>query len=196
MSRSDGDPPKLLERILEIASKCFFLVAGVVLLVFSVTLVSMSVYRMASGIFGGGLLFSTLESTSLVIISIAIFDLSKFLIEEEVMRERELRSLSEARLSLNKFLTIIILAILLESIVLVFETKFENLKDLLYPSALMAVGVFALIGLGLFQRLTAEARITDPTADDTDFESGGSPARQPAGKANRYPDRSRMGRQG
>jgi hypothetical protein len=172
MTGSDENVPKIVERLLELASKCFFAVAGVVLLVFSMTLVGMSVVRIVRGFLEDGtLLFSTLESISLVIISIAVFDLSKFLIEEEVMRERELRSLSEARLSLNKFLTIIILAILLESIVLVFETKFENITHLIYPSGLMAVGVLALVGLGLFQRLTAEARVTDPTADDTEFDS-------------------------
>jgi hypothetical protein len=159
---------RLTSALLDFASKAFFTIAGVVLLIFAITLVSLAAYRLIEGfITETSLLIQTLESISLVVISIAVFDLSKFLIEEEVIRERELRSLSEARMSLTKFFTIIILAILLESIVMVFETKFENISDLLYPTALMAVGVFALIGLGLFQRLTAEAHTVDPTSDRT-----------------------------
>jgi hypothetical protein len=154
--------------LLDIASKIFFTIAGLVLLLFSATLVGMAIYRLYQGYFTSErLLFQTLESISLVVISIAVFDLSKFLIEEEVVRERELRSLSEARMSLTKFFTIIILAILLESIVVVFESKFDDVSDLLYPTALMGVGVFALIGLGIFQLLTAKARTIDPTSDRT-----------------------------
>ena len=54
------------------------------------------------------------------------------------------------------FVTIVIITLALESIVLVFETKLEDIQNLLYPTALMAVAVLALIGLGAFQRLSAE----------------------------------------
>jgi hypothetical protein len=40
--------------------------------------------------------------------------------------------------------------------VLLFETKLQNIRELIYPTLLMAVGVMALVGLGLFQRFSAQ----------------------------------------
>ena len=78
------------------------------------------------------------------------------LVEEELIRERQLRSVIEARRSLTKFFTIVIIVLSLEGIVLVFETKLERLSDLVYPTALMGIAVAAMVGLGLFHWLTAE----------------------------------------
>ena len=62
------------------------------------------------------------------------------------MRERELRSPGEARRSLTKFMTIIIIALSLEAVVGIFEVGREkNFEALLYPAAVMAVAVLALI---------------------------------------------------
>jgi hypothetical protein len=103
-----------------------------------------------------GILNQTLQSIGLVTIAMAVFEVAKFLVEEELIRERQLRSVLEARRSLTKFFTIIVIVLSLEAIVLVFETKLEAISDLIYPTALMAVAVAAVIGLGLFQRLSAE----------------------------------------
>ena len=51
----------------------------------------------------------------------------------------------------------------MEGIVLVFEVKLEELDRLIYPTALMAVAILALVGLGLFRRLT------DPTAGNAEL---------------------------
>lgn len=159
--------------ILERIGQVFFGVAGTLFFLFASSLLGIAAYQFVEGaLTSDALLRRTLKSIGLVIIGIAVFDLAKFLVEEELLRERELRSLSEARMSLTKFFTIIILAILLEGIVIVFETKLDNLPGLIYPTALIATGVLALVGLGLFQRLTADARTTDPTADDPEPSEG------------------------
>jgi hypothetical protein len=138
-------------------SKIFYAVAAVVLVLFSITLLVVAVWHLLSAALQRrDLLHPTLESIGLVTIAIAVFEVAKFLVEEELIRERQLRSVLEARRSLTKFFTIIIITLSLEAIVLVFETKLERIADLIYPTALMAVAVLAVVGLGLFQRLSAE----------------------------------------
>ena len=137
-------------------SKIFYMIAAVVLVLFSITLLVVAVWHLLSAILQQqDVLHQTLESIGLVTIAIAVFEVAKFLVEEELIRERQLRSVLEARRSLTKFFTIIIITLSLEAIVLVFETKLERIADLIYPTALMAVAVLAVIGLGLFQRLSA-----------------------------------------
>lgn len=143
---------------LEAGTKLFYVVASSFLALFAVSLLSIAGYRLLLRILRREeVLQQTLESIGLVTIAIAVFDVAKFLAEEELVRERQLRSLIESRRSLTKFLTIIIIALSLEAIVLVFETKLERLADLLFPTALMGVAVLAVVGLGLFQWLSAHA---------------------------------------
>lgn len=95
-----------------------------------------------------------LEAIGMLIVALAVFDVSKYLIEEELLRERELRSAEEARKTLTKFLTIVIIAVSLESVVFVFQAGKEDMTRLIYPAALLAV-VGALVAvLGLYQRMS------------------------------------------
>jgi hypothetical protein len=85
-------------------------------------------------------------------VSLAIADVAKFVIEENVVRERELRSPVEARRSLTKFMTIIIIALSLEAVVGIFEAgRNKTFDQLIYPAMVMITATLALIGLGLFQ---------------------------------------------
>jgi hypothetical protein len=143
--------------LLSAGSKLFYVVAAAILGALSLSLLATAGWQLAVAVTTGrDLLHPTLESIGLVTIAIAVYEVGKFLIEEELIRERQLRSVLEARRSLTKFFTIIIITLSLEAIVLVFETKLERIADLIYPTALMAVGVAAMIGLGLFQKLTAD----------------------------------------
>jgi hypothetical protein len=168
-------------------SKVFYVVAASVLGAFSATLLAIAAYQLlASLVRAEGILSQTLQSIGLVTIAMAVFEVAKFLVEEELIRERQLRSILEARRSLTKFFTIIVIVLSLEAIVLVFETKLEAISNLIYPTALMAVAVAAVVGLGLFQRLSAEGgsnRIgEDPGARGEPFrasprETSAAPAR-------------------
>jgi hypothetical protein len=147
------------------------------------TLVAISAWNLAAGaLTGTGSTFGVLHSVGLIIVSVAIFDVGKFLIEEEVLRTRELRSLREARRSLTKFVTIIIIATSLEALVIVFETKQERVSHLLYPSVLLVSAVLALIGLGIFQWLSSKAEAVKPwesaeaEAEAQDGRSGVDPS--------------------
>jgi hypothetical protein len=98
-----------------------------------------------------------LTAVGYVVIAIAVFDVAKYLLEEEVVRERELRQVGEVRRSLTRFTSTILIAVLLEAIVLIFKMAEDDISLTIYPTMLLFAGVAMLIGLGLFQRMAVSA---------------------------------------
>ena len=142
--------------LLNVASKLFFAAAAAALMGLAVALLVTSAERWLTAALGDReLLHQTLECIGLVTIAIAVFEVGKFMVEEELIRERQLRSVLEARRSLTKFLTIVVITVSLEGLVLVFETKLEKVSDLIYPTALLLVAALVVVALGAFQRLSS-----------------------------------------
>jgi len=123
-----------------------------------------------------------LDGIGYLIIAIAVFDVSKFLVEEEVVFGRQLRNPAEARRSLTKFLSTIAIAVFLEALVGIFEAGKSDLTLMLYPTLLLLAGVALVLGLGVYQRLSAsvEAEVgEDDRAADVEDErkkAGDEPA--------------------
>ena len=86
----------------------------------------------------------------------AVFDVAKYFVEEEVIRGREMRTDAEARRSLTKFISTISIAVFIEGLVLVFRVSKESISDILYPTALLITAIVIVVGLGGYQRLSAE----------------------------------------
>ena len=101
-----------------------------------------------------------LDSVGLIIIGFAIIETSKFIAEEEILRDKELRSAVESRRSLTKFITIIVIAASLEALVMIFETSRTDVTRSIYPAALFVAVMLALVSLGAFQWLSS--RIAPP----------------------------------
>lgn len=103
--------------------------------------------------------FVLLDAVGMTVLGLAIVDVSKFLLEEEVLRHRELRSPSEARGALTKFLIIITIVVSLEAVILVFEaSKAETHDGIVYPVMMFGAVVAIVIALGLYQFLSAKAQ--------------------------------------
>jgi hypothetical protein len=85
-----------------------------------------------------------------------VFDVAKYFVEEEVIRGREMRSAGEARRSLTKFVSTIAIAIFIEGLVIVFQASKDRLPDMLYPTALLLTAIVIVVGLGAYQRLSAD----------------------------------------
>lgn len=98
-----------------------------------------------------------LDAVGYMVIAIAVFDVAKYLLEEEVVRVRDVRSAAEARRSLTKFLSTIAIAVFLEALVGVFEASKVDVRLMFYPTLLLVAGVFLILGLGVYIRLSAEA---------------------------------------
>jgi hypothetical protein len=159
----------VIERGFEALSRVLFVLVALALYGLSLSLVIAGVWQLVLGAFGGQVgIYNLMNGVGQLIVSLAIVDVAKFVVEENVVRERELRSPAEARRSLTKFMTIIIIALSLEAVVGIFEAEREkNFEDLIYPSAVMAVAVFALVGLGGFQFLSRLSQ-SEPAAGEDD----------------------------
>jgi hypothetical protein len=120
-----------------------------------------------------------LEAVGYVVISIAVFDVAKYFIEEEVIRGREMRLASEARRSLTKFISTIIIAVFIEGLVQVFSATKQAGAQTFFPGFLLIVGVVIILGLGTYQWLSAsvEERVEDK--DEAQEEA------EPASRQNR-----------
>ena len=146
------------EKIMEGLSRFAFATASLVLMALSFALVVYGVVEVASvGISSwkdaGG---TILAAIGYVVIAMAVFDLAKYFIEEEVIRGRELREAAEARRSLTKFVSTIAIAVFIEGLVITFQASKDDLPTMLYPSALLLTAILIVVGLGVFQRLSAD----------------------------------------
>ena len=99
-----------------------------------------------------------LDSVGYMVIAIAVFEVAKYILEEEVIDPTQLRNAGQARRSITKFVSTISIAVFLEALVAVFQTsKGQDMSMMLYPTLLLFGGVAMVVGLGVYQRLSTAA---------------------------------------
>ncbi|BCN93527.1 hypothetical protein THMIRHAM_13120 [Thiomicrorhabdus immobilis] len=97
---------------------------------------------------------SLLDAIGLIVIGMAVFDVSKFLLEEEVFSSGGTKSPAKQRMTLLKFLVIIAIAVSLEALVFIFDAGKKDVSQLIYPTFLLIAAVLVVVGLGIYQKLT------------------------------------------
>ncbi len=149
-------------------------ITTVIYLLFSVVLASMSlvilcwstaevIYAIKDFSTNKDFILTMLQSIGTVIISMAILDIAKYMIEEEVLRNKELREPAEARRTLTKIMTIISIAVSVEGLVYIFKAGTKDISDLIYPAILIITAVLIIIGLGIYQKLSTSAELNRNT---------------------------------
>jgi len=164
-----------MTQAMELVSRAVFGLASVVLMLIALALSIYSAGLIGAALYGPWTEAGTglLESIGYVVIAVAVFDVAKYFVEEEVIRGREMRLPSEARRSLTKFVSTISIAVFIEGLVLVFRESGEDTRLLLYPCAILVTAIGIILGLGIYQRLSADAE-TLVEARDRAAESSGS----------------------
>ncbi|TSD88416.1 GNAT family acetyltransferase [Mycobacterium sp. KBS0706] len=164
---------------MELVSRLAFFLVSVILMLLAAGLTGYAIYSVVTTFQTPHAATDTamLDVIGYLIIAIAVFDVAKYLLEEEVARGQERRRASEVRKSLTKFISTMIIAVFLEALVVIFKVARDDVNLLLYPTALIVAGTGMMLGLGLFQRLSAsvERDIERGTVDDTDDEDGETP---------------------
>jgi len=138
-------------------SKLLYFTVAATLLLIALMLIGYALWEVWLAVNGNvQVMEKLLTAIGVAVISLALFDVSKYLIEEEVLREKALmRNLEDSKRSLTKFMTIIAIAICLEALVFIFEAGKTDVQTLLYPILLLMSGVFVVIGLGIYLRISA-----------------------------------------
>ncbi|MBP2301319.1 hypothetical protein [Azospirillum picis] len=155
------------------AARGMYRLAAVTLTLFSLLFIGLSALTVVEGVVAlnaATLTSAMLDGVGMIVLAIAVFEIAKYLYEEEIARDRELRRADEARRTLTKFLTTIIVASSLEGLVLVFEARTSEISEIVYPAILLAVVTLLVVGLGTFQWMTrrAESIPVDPSASEAD----------------------------
>jgi hypothetical protein len=168
---------------MELVSRLAFFLVSVILMLLAAGLTAYAIYSVVMTFQTPHAATDTamLDVIGYLIIAIAVFDVAKYLLEEEVARGQERRRASEVRKSLTKFISTMIIAVFLEALVVIFKVARDDVNLLLYPTALIVAGTGMMLGLGLFQRLSAsvERDIARGTVDDTDDEDDGTARNRP-----------------
>jgi len=94
------------------------------------------------------------KATILLTLSLAIFDLAKTLIEEEVLGQHKEQHVAGPHKTMVKFLGSIIIALSIEALMLVFKFAITNPSQLLYAMYIIAAVAVLLIGLAVYIKFT------------------------------------------
>jgi hypothetical protein len=162
------------QRIFSFLSRLLYSVAALALSLISLALIAAAgwdIWRTLGA--GDTLKHSLLNGIGLVVVSLAVFDVAKYLMEEEVMRNRELSSMPEARQTLTKFIVIIVIAVTMEALVFVLGAGSKDLSLLVYPATLLAVASGMVVALGVYLRLSGN--VEQRLDGDTDKMSRAPP---------------------
>lgn len=168
--RTLSDLERRTARVFEILTRVAFGFASLALMLLAVALIGVAAHEVIGSYFDKLEAFSKslLDAVGYTIIAIAVFDVGKYLLEEEAIRAREMRRAAEARRSMTKFVSTIAIAVFLEALVAVFEAGKQDVKLMVYPTLLLFVGVLLIVGLGIYQRLSASVERDVPEESKED----------------------------
>ncbi|MBU1658015.1 PDC sensor domain-containing protein [bacterium] len=94
------------------------------------------------------------EATILITLALAIFDLAKTLIEEEIMGRTKEHNISGPHKTMVKFLGSIIIALSIEALMLVFKFAITDPEKLMYAMYIVGGVAMLLVGLAVYIRFT------------------------------------------
>jgi hypothetical protein len=123
----------------------------VALLLFLNGVQSFFMYEISVGHFDAKNVF---EATILLTLSLAIFDLSKTIIEEEIMGRNRDHNVSGPHKTMVRFLGSIIIALSIEALMLVFKFAITDPEKLMYAMYIVGGVAMLLIGLAVYIKFT------------------------------------------
>jgi hypothetical protein len=104
--------------------------------------------------------YKLLDEVGLIVFSMAVIDVGKYLMLEEVIRksEAELKP-AHTRKTLTKLVIIIATALGLEGLVLTIEVAKQDVTKILYPVSVLITAALLIIGIGIYQILNARSEM-------------------------------------
>ncbi|MBU0721164.1 PDC sensor domain-containing protein [bacterium] len=128
-----------------------FALTAVALLLFLKGMQSFFIYEITVTHFEAKNVF---EATILITLSLAIFDLAKTLIEEEIMGRDKEHNISGPHKTMVRFLGSIIIALSIEALMLVFKFAITDPEQLVYAMYIVAGVAVLLVGLAIYIKFT------------------------------------------
>lgn len=135
-----------------------FLIGCIFLYVIALGIFAVVVWSIVVGLYNETFgIDQLLDEVALIVFAIAVVDVSKYLMLEEVVKGGANRSHKEERQMFSRFIIIMVTALSLEGFVLTIETAKSEVRNLGYPILIFIPAMVFMIGLGLYQRYNAIA---------------------------------------
>lgn len=116
--------------------------------------------EMVALFFGSDSTDSSLKPFSIIIfltLALAVFDLGKTMLEEEVLMHKDIFRHSSTRRTITRFVAAILIAVSIESLLLMFKSVLGDGSHLVHAVLMMLTSVGLLVGLGAYVYLGARA---------------------------------------
>jgi hypothetical protein len=98
------------------------------------------------------------QSVILVTLGLAIFDLGKTILEEEVLLHKDIHHTGSTRRTIARFMSAIVIAVSIESLLLMFKSLLGDASHLNSAVFMLFAAVALLVGLGVYLKLTSEKK--------------------------------------
>ncbi|MCP5505874.1 MAG: hypothetical protein H7A38_03200 [Chlamydiales bacterium] len=136
-----------------------YIAACIVLYLIALCILVSAVYGIISDMTTGNYtVYKLLDEVGLIVFSMAVIDVGKYLMLEEVIRKGQTeKPLKETRKTLTKFGIIIATALSLEGLVLTIEVAKQDVTKILYPVSVLLIATIFIVGIGFYQYLSSKA---------------------------------------
>ncbi len=94
------------------------------------------------------------HSVILITLGLAIFDLGKTILEEEVLLHKDIHHSGSTRRTISRFMSAIVIAVSIESLLLMFKSLLGDATYLNSAVFMLFAAVALLVGLGVYLKLT------------------------------------------
>ena len=119
-------------------------------------------------LFESGALFarlnSVLESIAVLTVAVAALELGQTILEEEVHRQAQMSAPTRVRRFLSRFMVVLVVALSIETVVLVMRVGRDAPQDLPYAASVGVATALLLAAWGVFIRLNRSAEELEPEA--------------------------------
>lgn len=149
---------KMLKKSLPYVSQTVFTLISAALALAALTLIILHFWEVVQAIMmRQDVEASLIEAVEYVVIGLAIFDVSRFVLEEEVLNEMVKSSPQANRIKISRFMLVIIIAIALESLLKILGSQARGEQGMTTAAMLLVVDAVLLVGLGIFLRFSVQA---------------------------------------
>ena len=92
-------------------------------------------------------------------LGLAVFDLGKTVLEEEVLMHKDIFRHSSTRRTITRFIAAILIAVSIEALLMMFKSALGESKEILSAVWMMLTAIGLLVGLGIYVYLGTKAEI-------------------------------------
>jgi hypothetical protein len=158
-------PVKVVHAIFPVAH----FIVGILFALCGIALIAFSCIQLWAGVAPGEgalnvRLDTVLESLAVMTVALAALELGQTIIEEEVQREVHMSAPTRVRRFLSRFMVVLVVALAIESLVLVFRFSHEAPENMTYAAFVGLSAAGLMIAWGVFIWLNRSAEELEPEA--------------------------------